>query len=302
MSKVKFTGVMPALVTPLDKRGRVKIEAVKKLIDDNLKTEVTGFYAVGGTGEGVLLNISQRKAMAEAVIEANAGRGKIIIHTGSINSSEVMELTRHATEIGADGVSAVPPSIYFGYTLEETVAFYKEMAANTDLPLIVYANPQTSAGADVNRMMELLLDVENICGAKDTRGDYYKMWKLKQCNGGDINVINGPDDTFLCGLTVGADGGIGSTYSLMPELFVDLYRKFKAGDIVAAQEVQNHLNRIIGVLIGWADGNVIRPVKESLRLSGYDVGCACLPAMEYSPEKLAAFKAAMEAAGYVYPA
>ncbi len=300
MSKVKFTGILPALVTPLDDKGKVKAKVVKTLIDDSLKAGVSGFYVAGGTGEGVLLDARQRRAVTEAAVEANAGRGKIIVHTGSINSAEVMALTRHATAAGADGISSVLPSLYFGYTMAEIIDFYKEMAANTDLPILVYAN-HTGNGIDVNKMVERLLEVENIIGAKDTRENYFKMWQLKQLNGGDINVINGPDESLLCGLTVGADGGIGATYGMMPELFVELYRKFKAGDLAGAQEVQHRLNRIIGIVIAWAEGNVIRPVKESLRLSGYEVGGAVYPAAEYPAEKRAAFRAAMEAAGYVYP-
>lgn len=99
----------------------------------------------------------------------------------------------------------------------------------------------------------------------------------------------------------GADGGIGATYNLMPELFVELFTAFQEGDLKHAGETQRRLNRIISVLIRWADGNIIRAIKESLRLSGYDVGCAVYPALEYSREKLTAFKREMEAAGYVYP-
>lgn len=302
MSKNKFAGIMPALVTPLDAAGNVKPDVVRQLMDSNYRAGVSGFYVTGGTGEGPLLTLDRRKAMAEAAVAANAGRGKIIVHTGSIHTSEVLELTRHATEIGADGISSVPPSFYFRYTLEETVDYYKRMADATDLPILVYANTQTGSGVDVNVMMERLLVIDNICGAKDTRGNYFAMWALKQLNNGDINIINGPDETLLCGLTVGADGGIGSTYGMMPERFVALYEKFKAGDLAGARAMQQQLNRIIAVVIRWADGNVLRPVKESLRLSGFEVGTALYPAREYDIPTLRRFKSEMEAAGYVYPA
>ena len=299
MNKIQFTGILPALVTPLDKKGRVKAETVKKLVDDQLAAGVDGFYVVGGTGEGVLLSVDQREAMAEAAVAANAGRGKVIVHTGSINSGEVMELTRHATKIGADGISSILPSVYFGYSMEETIDFYKQLAANTNLPVIVYAN-HTGNNIDINKMIDRLMAVENIAGAKDTRNHYFLMWQLKRLNGGNINVINGPDESLLCGLTMGADGGIGCNYNLMPELFVALYRKFLANDLAGAQAVQDRINRVISVTVGWSGGNIIRPVKASLRLSGYDVGSAVYPASDYSDEELKAFKRAMEEAGYVY--
>lgn len=292
---------MPAFVTPLDKNGKVNIHAVQALMDDNYARGVHGFYVCGGTGEGPLLNVQQRKAMIDAAVETGSGRGKIIIHTGSINSMDALELTRHAAKVGADGVSSVPPSFYFKYDLKETVDFYKELADNAaGLPLIVYANTQTGAGVDVNAMMAELLKIDNICGIKDTRGSYFSMWDLKQLNGGDINVINGPDEMLISGLMAGADSGIGSTYSQMPELFVQLYQQFLAGDIAGAQATQDKINKIIKVMIGWASGNIIRVIKASLNLSGFNVGDAVYPAQPLSGEMLARFKVEMEAAGYVF--
>lgn len=300
MNKQMFTGILPALVTPLDKKGRVRAETVKKMVNDQLAAGVDGFYVAGGTGEGVLLTVDQREAMAEAAVAANAGRGKVIVHTGSINSEEVMELTRHATKIGADGISSILPSVYFGYSMDETVDFYKRLATNTNLPVLVYAN-HTGNNIDINKMVDRLMAVENIVGAKDTRNHYFLMWQLKRLNGGNINVINGPDESLLCGLTMGADGGIGCNYNLMPELFVALYRKFRENDLAGARAVQDRINRVISVTVGWSAGNIIRPVKASLRLSGYDVGSAVYPAGDYPAEELKAFKRAMEEAGYVYP-
>lgn len=300
MSRIKFTGIMPALITPLDKNGHVNKKAVKELMDDNYAAGVKGFYVTGGTGEGPVLSAAQRMEMTDAAIEANAGRGQIIIHTGSINCEESMELTRYATKAGADGISSVPPSFYFKFNLAETVDYYKEMADNTDKPVLVYASLQSGSAVDVNVMMAELLKIDNICGAKDTRGNYFAMWALKHLNGGDINVINGPDEMLLCGLSVGADGGIGSTYSIMPGLFVEMYNKFKAGDIVGAQAVQEKLNKLIGVFIRWADGDIIRSVKAALTLNGFEAGKAVAPARDYTPEQYAKLKAELEAAGYVF--
>lgn len=100
MSKIKFTGIMPAILTPMDAGGKIIVPAVQKMVDQMLAAGVDGFYTVGATGEGVLISLEQRKAMTQAVIDAVAGRGKVIVHTGAINCSEVMELTRFATAAG----------------------------------------------------------------------------------------------------------------------------------------------------------------------------------------------------------
>ena len=298
MSKIKFTGIMPALLTPLDKDGKVIKSAVKDMVEYMIAANVDGFYAVGGTGEGVLLTLEQRKMMAQAAIEAAAGRAKVIVHTGAINCDEVMELTRFATAAGADGISSVPPSIYFPNSMDEVLRFYRSIAGNTHLPILIYAN-HTGAGINMNALMSELLKIDNIAGAKDTRANYFAMWQLKQLNNGDINIINGPDESLLCGLSMGADGGIGCTYAAMPELYVDLYRNFKAGDFARAQEIQNRINKVIAAMGKFVEGNIIQTTKELMRLKGFEPGAATFQAKEFTAEKRKAFADAMEEAGFV---
>lgn len=299
MSNIRFTGIMPAMITPIDANGKVIEDCVKRMVEDQLAAGCTGYYVTGGTGEGVMLSKEQRFAMVEAVVKANAGRGKVIVHTGSINAEEGIELTRQATAVGADGISSVLPNIYFSYGYKEIVNYYKRMADNTDLPLILYAN-HTANGVDANKLIAELLQVENIIGAKDTRANYYQMWKLKQVNGGDINVINGPDEMLLCGLAMGADGGIGSTYNVMPEKFVRLFNAFKAGNIAAAQAEQTAINRIIQGLIENSNGYVIRGVKAALALRGYNVGVACAPSSDFTADELKVFADNMRMTGYEF--
>lgn len=296
MDKIVFSGIMTALLTPFDRSGKIKPDTVKKLVDWHLESGVNGFYVCGGTGEGVALSVGQRMEMLECVIDATAKRGKIIAHTGAINPDDAFELTRHATKVGADGVSSVPPNFYYGYSPAEIVDFYTRLAGCTDLPLLAYATCQT-AGMDIFGIASELIKVGNIVGVKDTRSNYFELWRLKQINSGNINVINGPDESLLCGLVMGADGGIGTTYNLMPEKFVELYRRFRSGDLAGALEIQSQVNRIIAVLIKHSPRNVIPAVKCALELRGFDIGPAAYPASELSAEQKAAFKADMTAAG-----
>jgi hypothetical protein len=190
-------------------------------------------------------NLDQKVTLAAQLdatnikVEPKNKRGKVIVHTGAINSKEVIELTKFATAAGADGISSILPSIYFQYNFNEIVRFYSDIAANTDLPILIYAN-HTGNGVNMTQLLKELLKIDNIVGAKDTRSNYYALWDLKQLNNGDVNIINGPDESLLCGLAMGADGGIGATYGAMPELFVGIYREFKAGNIKKAQELQFH--------------------------------------------------------------
>ncbi len=295
--KKKFTGVMSALVTPFDAMDKINKRAVKALVEYQLASGIGGFYLCGSTGEGVVMTSAQRKEMCETVLEANAGRGKIIVQTGSINCEESFELARHATQAGADGISSVPPSFYYRYTRSEIIDYYKRLAGNTSLPLLLYAVPLLAVG-NVTEIIEKLLSVENVIGLKDTRADFFEMWKLSQLNHGDINIINGPDECLLCGLAMGADGGIGATYNVMPELFSELYRCFASKDFFAAQVLQGRINRIIQVLLSHAKSSCVGTVKLTLRLRGLDVGTQRYPAEDFTPAEVDSFKEAMLQAGY----
>ncbi|MCQ2402276.1 MAG: dihydrodipicolinate synthase family protein [Lentisphaeria bacterium] len=301
MSKIKFSGIYSALPTPLAEDGTVNAEVAIRLMRDQLAQGVKGFYVAGGTGEGVLLHKEQRMAIAETAVEACRGRGQVIVHTGAINVEDALELTRHATAIGADAISSILPSIYFSCSTGEIVSYYKELSAATHLPLLIYANLNGAGGNILEIMTRLLAETGNAIGVKDTRANYYEMWLLKQLNGGDINIINGPDESLLCGLSIGADAGIGTTYNIMPRWFVELFNRFRAGDMKGALELQSSINRVIKVLCDWSsECSIISSVKEVLRLQGYDMPVMARPLRRFPPEKSAAFKAALEKAGYPF--
>lgn len=291
MSKIKFKGTMPACLTPFDANGKLLTKSVRDLVDWQLERGAAGFYVCGSTGEGPLISESLRREMVETMVDAVHGRAPIIVQVGSINSEEAFRLSKHATEAGADGISSVPPSFYFKYSLDETEDYYRRLADTTDLPLLIYAAPMMK-DVDINALMARLLKVPNICGLKDTRGQYYAMWQLRQLNGGDINIINGPDEMLICGLTMGADGGIGSTYNVMPHVYANIYKCFTAGDIEGARKWQHTANRVVEILIKYG---VIRALKGYLTVSGFDMGIPAYPQHPMSAEENAACKREIDA-------
>ncbi len=278
----KFTGIMPALLTPYDEEGNILKKSVQALVDRLIDQGADGFYITGASGEGVVLSLSQRITMVEYAMEAIHGRAKAIIHTGSINPDEAVELTRQAEQAGADAVSAVPPSYYFKYDTYETVEYYKRLAGATSLPLLMYATPALSTEG-INDIISQLLQVDNIIGLKDTRANYFEMWKLREAHGDNINIINGPDETLLCGLAMGADAGIGTTYNLMQDLFGALYKAFQAKDIALAQRYQTKINRVIRTLI---ENNALRACKEYLTAKGIDMGITRFPRARRSQDEI----------------
>jgi N-acetylneuraminate lyase len=296
MKNIHFAGIMPALVTPFDQNQKIKRQAVGELINMQLKGGVQGFYVCGNTGEGPSLRLSTRMEMLEAVVEFNLGRGKIIAHIGAPNILDAVELTKHATKAGVDGIASLPPTYNFKYSQDELVAYYRTIADNTHLPVMVYAHQSTGV-SDYLDLMSRLMEIPSVSGLKCTLKDYYIMRRIKELNGGDINVINGPDETLLCGLTMGADGGIGSTYNIMPDWFCKLYQAYCIGDMSSAAEYQYKINQVITILIEFG---VIRSVKATLSMMGFDVGEAAFPSRPLDAQERADLRQRLSEQGITF--
>ncbi len=297
MKNKLFKGIMPALVTPLDSSGNLNAKAVRKLVDWQLNKGVKGFYICGGTGEGPVLSKKVRIDMAESVMEACKDRCVVIDHIGSINMEETIELARHASSIGVDAISSLPPHFYFHYSQEELAAYYQRISDNSDKPIIVYATGMLG-GIDVCGLMTRLMKIPHIIGAKYTLPDYYLMHRLAELNEGDINIINGPDETLLCGLIMGADGGIGTTYNLIPDYYVSLYDAFVANDMETARRWQFKAGKIIEILIRHSTYGAIGAVKEALTFMGLEAGHAASPSLPMAKDEIKALMQELRSAGF----
>lgn len=282
-----FSGIMPAMLTPYDENQKLIRSTVKKVMDYNYAAGVTGFYVCGGAGEGPILRPSLRMEMVEAVMEANAGRGKIIAHVGAPNFLDTIELARHAEACGVDAIASLAPTYQFNYTASELEAYYKALADSVDLPVMVYCTDKIPKDAIVG-LMSNLIKVENIIGLKYTLDSYDKMLTLSRLNDGNICVINGPDSTLVCGLLMGARGGIGATYSIIPELYVNIYNKFTSGDIAGAVDLQSVAIKTVATLLAYSRNASIKSMKAVLCYLGFDYGYAAFPAEHYDAAKEAA--------------
>jgi N-acetylneuraminate lyase len=289
MSNVKFKGIMPAIVSPLNEDGSVKEKSLRKLIDWQLKAGCKGFYVCGATGEGTVMKPDSRKAMSEIAVDEARGRGCVISHIGAIDLRTAQDLARHASDVGVDAISSVPP-FFYGYGEREIYQYYQALSDSSDVPMLMYASPLSGTVIKAE-MVEKIMGIRNMIGLKWTSYDYYEMRKIKELNGGDINVINGPDETLLCGLVMGADGGIGATYNPMPKVFVKIYESFMSGNIVAAQEAQFKANKVIKILLRHG---VLNGVKDMLEMIGIDMGYCTYPLKRFTASEQEIFRAELK--------
>ncbi len=280
MSNVLVQGIMPALVSHFKNDGTILKESIKANMDRNFNQGACGFYICGSTGEGPVITTNMRKEIAETVVEHNNGRGLIVNHIGAAATMDAFDLARHAKECGCDAVSSVVPNFYFKHTDDEIIDYYKKIADVSELPVIAYV--QNLLTSDSVNLMRRLIEVDGVIGCKFTLTDFYSMRRIKELNGGDINVINGPDEMIICGLSMGADAGIGSTYNLMCAEYVKLRNQFLAGDIEGARQTQYKVNKVTEILIKYG---VSRAVKYILSLDGIEAGDMAYPMAPLTEEQ-----------------
>lgn len=294
MTNVLFSGILPALVTPLTERETINEDVARRLMRWHMDEGMDGFYICGATGEGPVVAPKERMRLAEIAREETRARDKkAIIHVGAIDLTTAKALARHAGEIGADAISSVPP-FFFGYGEKEIAQYYTELAEAAGVPLIMYCSPLSGVNITYD-MVSRFLNIPHAIGVKWTSYDYYTMHRIKELRGGDVNVLNGPDECLLCGLTMGADGGIGATYNVMPRMFRQIYDRFRAGDIEGARQAQYKANRLIEVIIRFG---VQASLKEMLGMLGYDCGFCVYPQKRLSDEERQGLRDALKAMHY----
>lgn len=264
----RFQGILPAVVTPFDADERFNPAAFETLLARVYAAGVDGIYVCGSTGEGIIQPVEQRKRVAEAAVRYSPAGKQVIVHIGAYRTAEAIELARHASKIGASAVSSLPPA---GYPFKEVAAYYRELAAASDVPLLVYFAPCISSGVQTAEQVLELISIPNVVGLKFTDFDLYKLQTIKETG---VTVFNGHDEVLAAGLLMGADGGIGTFYNLIPELFVKLYRLAAENRWQETQPVQKKINELIRLTLRFP---MLQAVKQMLAWSGVDCGNCLRP-------------------------
>lgn len=278
--RTKFQGVHVAMNSCYDSKGRINPEAARKLTRFLADRGVNGIYVGGGTGEGILQTVAERKLMLEAVAAEAKGQLTIMAHIGAATTADSIVLAEHAAHIGVDAISAIPP-FFFAYSEEAVRNHWLSIMNSTDLPFIIYHIPSSSGFNMSFGLFEQLLEHENMFGIKVTVPSTFDLQQFKAIGGRDFIVFNGPDQQFLSGRIMGADAGIGGTYGIMPELFLEIDRFFREGNIQQAQKWQFIVNDIIKAMqtIG-----LFGAIKSLIRMRGIDCGAPRLPLPAVSAE------------------
>ncbi len=280
---MKISGIIPALVTPFDKNGKVDHGALSALVNNLVEKGAGAFYACGSTAECFLMTDDERKATLETVIKAAGGRVPVIAHIANIGTDKTCELARHAAAAGADAISSVPP-FYYKFGFDEIAGYYGDIAkAVPDLPLIVYNIPAFS-GVEINAdNMKAIIDASGAQGLKYTSYNLFEMEKIHR-RFPELTIFNGHDEVYLNSLPAGATAAIGSTFNVMLPKFLKLKALYEGGDMAAAIAKQGEINDIIEAMIKVS---VNGSIKYWLTKSGIPCGDCRKPNIPLSAEQKA---------------
>ncbi len=289
----KYQGVIPAFYACYDKNGEVSPEGVRALTKYFVDKGVKGVYVGGSSGECIYQSVAERKLVLENVVKAAEGKLTIIAHVACNNTKDSKELAAHAESLGVDAIAAIPP-IYFHLPEYAIAAYWNDIsgaAPNTDF--VIYNIPQLAGVALTMPLFREMLKNPRVVAVKNSSMPVQDIQMFKMEGGEGFVVFNGPDEQFISGRAMGADGGIGGTYGVMPELFLKMDELIRAGKMEEALPIQNAADEIIYAMCA-AKGNLYAVIKEILRRrENLDLGGVREPLYNLVPEDAAVVEKAV---------
>ena len=273
----KYKGIIPAFYACYDEAGNVSTERVKQLTRYFVDKGVKGVYVNGSSGECIYLSVEERKQIIEAVMEEARGKLTVICHVACNNTKDSQELAAHAEKSGVDAIASIPP-IYFHlppYAIAKYWNDISDAAPNTDF--VIYNIPQLAGVALTPDLFAEMRKNPRVIGVKNSSMPVQDIQMFKQQAGEDYIIFNGPDEQFMSGRIIGAEGGIGGTYGVMPELFLAIDDCLKKGELDKAREIQFAADAVIYKMCE-THGNMYAVIKEILRINEkLDIGSVRAP-------------------------
>ena len=245
----KMKDLVVPTITPFDEKGKIDPEGIKAHFDFLIKAGVKDFYILGTTGEVFLMNIEERKMVAELAVEYVGDRGNIFIQIGSISTKEACDLAQHAESIRAAGIGAVTP-FYYNVSQQEMKGYYLEIAKSVsdNFPVYLYNLPGRSTNDLLPETVSKLARVKNIVGIKNSMEDMLRLSRLIDETPDDFEVIIGSDNILMSAILYGAKGSVSGNANVFPEIFIEFYQAIKEKNYDKAHEKQIIIRHIAGVL------------------------------------------------------
>lgn len=259
-----ITGSIVALATPMHDNGDIDWENLDRLVEFHIKEGTDSIVAVGTTGESATLNTKEHCAVMDRVIKTVAGRVPVIAGTGANSTSEAIELTQEAKNLGADACLLVTP-YYNKPTQEGLFRHHEAIAKAVDLGQVLYNVPGRTAVDMLPETVARIAEIDQVIGVKEATGDLVRAKQVIDLVGNKIAVYSGDDETAYKMMLMGGHGNISVTANVLPKKMAELCRLALAGKAEEAEALNNELMAMHNVM--FSESNPI-PVKWALHQMG----------------------------------
>ena len=277
-------GIVVPIVTPLTKEGKFDEKAYRGLIDYLADNGIHGVFPFGTTGEFYAFDLGFYTNILEVTKDAVRGRMDIYAGANDITTRGACNIAKAVEKVGGiDALSVLTP-MFVSQTQYEVSEYYREIASETSLPIIIYNNrPKTNVTVEPATVARLA-EIDNIIGVKDSTGDMTNTEEYLRLTRGisNFHVMMGRDTLIYAALCYGAAGAIASCANVAPRIAVDIYEKFKAGDAAGALDAQFKFSAL---RIATNMGTFPVVLKEALKLIGHDCGDCVKPIQPLSGEQ-----------------
>ena len=233
---IQWKGVMPAVTTKFTEKDTLDLEMFETNIKAQLDAGVHGIVLGGTLGEASTLIEEEKRSLTRNTVEIVQGKVPVLMNVAEQSTKGAIEAAQQAEQDGAKGLMMLPPMRYKAGD-RETVAYFKSVANNTALPIMIYNNPVDYKIEVTLDMFEDLLKCDNIEAVKESTRDISNVTRIKNRFGDRLKIMTGVDTVALESLLMGADGWVAGLVCAFPKETVAIYELQKAGRIKEAIEI-----------------------------------------------------------------
>lgn len=227
---------MPAITTKFTEKDTLDMPMFLKNIEAQIEAGVSGIVLGGSLGEASTLTREEKKVLIRETLGAANGKIPVVMTIAEQTTATAIEVARESQEAGANGLMVLPPMRYKSTDLE-TVTYFKDIASQTDLPIMIYNNPVDYKIEVTVKMFQELMEMENIGAVKESTRDIINIGRLRNQFGNDLKILTGVDPLALESLLAGADGWVAGLVCAFPRETVAIYELAKAGRAQEALEI-----------------------------------------------------------------
>ena len=291
-------GIVVPIVTPVTADGQFNEAAYRALMDYHASNGIHGVFPFGTTGEFYAFDLGFYTHILEVTKDAVRGRMDIYAGANDITTKGAANIAKAVEKVGGiDALSVLTP-MFVSQTQYEVSEYYREIASETGLPIIIYNNkPKTNVTVEPVTVAKLA-EIDNIIGVKDSTGDMTNTEEYLRLTRGipGFHVMMGRDTLIYAALCYGAAGAIASCANVAPRIAVDIYENFKAGKFAEALDAQFKLSAL---RIATNKGTFPVTLKEALKLIGHDCGDCVKPIQPLSDAQRAELREVLVGMGLI---